>query len=174
MNQVQRDAWVSQWDPAVDRAGDRACFRACRVICQRLGAPTWDVPEGTVRRFQCAAAPGVPDPTETRLAGEWLRQECSAGRGVIVGIDYKASISQNRDGITDHFVVLCEWHEGMQELRGLNPGALLQTGMDYNVAFAWSETRGAWVRSFPERLQGTVISMVVPSVERGKSLPERP
>ena len=170
-----RSAWASQYDGTkVPNAGDRACFRACRVICQNLGADPATIPEGTVRRFQCATGDAAVDPAETHAATEYLRHMVSLGRGVICGINYKPGISQNRDGLSDHFVVLCAWDEASGELRGLNPGAVVPPDMDWNVAFRWAPTVGAWVRSWPAHLQDTRISMVCPDVERGKALVERP
>lgn len=57
------------------------------------------------------------------------------------------------------------------ELRGLNPGAVVPPDMDYNVAFAWNGTAGAWHRKWPAHL--AVISMVVPDVKTGYQLPAR-
>ena len=169
-----RVAWISQWDQKVPHAGPTACFRACREICKRLGADDASVPVGTTRRFQCASGDGIVHPGETHAATEYLRHMVGIGRGVIVGVNYKQGINQlNRDGLTDHFVVVCAWDEDSMELRGLNPGAVLDADMDYNVAFRWAPTKGAWERTWPSRLTDTVVSMVIPDVERGKSLEER-
>lgn len=170
-----RAAWRSQFDNvAVPSAGPAACFRAARVICINLGAAPESVPEGTVRRFQCASGPGTVNPDETKVASDYLMLMCKQGRGVIVGVDYKPGLSQNRDGITDHFVTLCDYDEASGELRGLNPGAVVPPDMAFNCAFRWAPTVGAWVRSWPAHLEDTRISMVVPDTTRGASLVERP
>jgi len=180
-------AWVSQWDASmVHDAGPTACFRACRVICFRLGQPIAQVREDTIQRYQMVTTvQGMLVTTDEEPAGStYLKQACRAvplpGRvfdpplGVIVGIDYKPGISQNRDKITDHYVVLCGWDEDSKELRGLNPGASLPPDIGYNVAFRFSETDHMWYRTWPGRLETTHISMVVPDWSNAASLPVRP
>ena len=173
-----RDAWVSQFDEQhVPGAGPTACFRACRVICKRLG---YEMPEGTVRRWQLALGEDehghvtAYDPIETAAATRYMQ----SGAPAIVGINYKSG-SMNRDKITDHFVVLCGMmnNDGEESFLGLNPGAELRPGYDFNVAFQLGYRADDLVRfyqrSFPVGLRDTTIAMVVPYTSIAALLPER-
>lgn len=175
-----RDHWVSQFDAnAVPKAGPTACFRACRTICALMGHV---MPEGTTRRWQLAEKDGPELETgvqplrfngqETAEASDHMVAECRAERPVIVGIEYRSG-SFNRDGITDHFVVVARYDEETQELCGLNPGAVVPPGQDFNVAFKFDPVGIRWRRSWPEHLRDTVISMVVPRADVAAGLVER-
>ena len=146
------------------------------------------VREDTIKRYQLVQAgpDGTLVPTdEVEAASKYMHAACTREQppmrnafepplGVIVGIDYKPGLSQNRDKITDHYVVLCDWDEDSKELRGLNPGAQLPPDMSYNVAFRYDEKARVWYRTWPGRLESTHISMVIPSWFHCGTLPERP
>lgn len=154
---------LSQYDTLrVERAGPTACFRACRAMA-KLG---WDVdfPEGTQMRIQVADSEVEGAPGEIRpsvggfVMGRALFYErLTLGLPLIVGINYRAG-SQNRDGITDHFLLLCGIDGEL--LVGLNPGAEMH-GKPYNAAYMEDAANHCWRAVKPAGLHA-VVSMIVP------------
>lgn len=160
--------WFSQFDAVnVERAGNTACYRACRAMCAASGVT---IPVSTEKRIQVAlreTEDGVAvDPVGAAAARAHLVQELNGGRPVVAGVHYKAG-SLNRDGITDHYMVLV----GMEAadggaglvLFGLDPGRRILEGAAHNTVLTEHQD-GALVRTSPEWPR-MVVSMLVPSVE---------
>ncbi|RKG93891.1 LysM peptidoglycan-binding domain-containing protein [Corallococcus terminator] len=102
--------WISQFDGSkVPDSGNLACFRAATVMAREAGVTVTDFEN----RIQVATSEGPDGITVNRQAAEqgrdYIDQQLSLGRPVVVGVDHRNNDGQNkdnRDGITDHFVVI--------------------------------------------------------------------
>lgn len=158
--------WFSQFDAVnVERAGNTACYRACRAMCAAAGVT---IPESTEKRIQVAlreTEEGVEvDPVGAAAARAHLFQELNGGRPVVAGVHYKAG-SLNRDGITDHYMVVvgADTADGVMVLFALDPGRRIMADAVHNTILT-EHPDGSLVRTSPEWPR-MVVSMLVPSVE---------
>lgn len=105
-----RVQWVSQFDSSqVEGAGDTACYRACRRMLELNGQ---HAPSSTDQRIQVAVredgAGRINAVSEKGLesATSYIDRELGNGQLVIMGVSRKGDYHGNRDGITDHYVVI--------------------------------------------------------------------
>lgn len=99
-------AFISQFDSRVPRAGDTACFRACQEMMRGNGI---ELPS-TAKRIQVANGEDALGRVQTtrrqaESARRYLDEQLAAGKPVTVGVSH-IDAGYNRDGITDHFVVI--------------------------------------------------------------------
>lgn len=150
--------WMSQFAQPTPNPGPTACYRACRQMAHDMG---FEFPESTENRIQLAAAEfehGEIAPTGSfNVARDYLSSRLAVGKPCIVGIHYKMG-SGNRDGITDHFNLLCSVGPG-GILVGLNPGAGIGTD-SYNAAFLEDPVNQVWRAIKPTGLKAS-MSMIV-------------
>lgn len=156
-----RRYWVSQLDQRVERAGPTACYRACRLIAANVMEGVL-VPEGTQDRIQMATAElpdgGVMYDAIGIASGKlYIDTQLNNRRPVVVGVNYKTG-SPNRDGITDHFLVLIGRDE--TTLYGLDPGRACEFG--WNAEFDSESLQ----RTSPQR-PNCWMTMVVPTNWQG-------
>lgn len=156
--------WFSQFDAEhVERAGPAACFRACRAMARAVGVV---VPESTVGRIQVALAERPDgsvdvDPVAVARAREHLVQQLAADRPVVVGLNYKAG-SPNRDGITDHFILVVgrSAGAGLERFHAHDPGFRGAGSPPGNAVLRWEG--GNLVRTLPF-FPRAWMSMLVPA-----------
>lgn len=163
--------WISQFDAArVERAGPTACYRACRAMAAAAG---FTLPESTEQRIQVATgedADGrvITTPESTRVAVETLLSFTAHGVPmvpVVAGLNYKRG-SLNRDGVTDHYVLVIGWgitRDFPTVYLALDPGRALEPGATHNTELAVDG--GQLVRTWPRRgrwLEMQVSMLVTP------------
>lgn len=174
MGGVLNIPWISQFDAArVERAGPTACYRACRAMAASAGVT---FPESTEQRIQVAEgedADGrvIASPERTRVAAEALAG-FTAHRvpmvPVVAGLNYKRG-SLNRDGVTDHYVLVIGWGTttGFPTVYlAMDPGRALEPGMTHNTELAVDD--GQLVRTWPRRgrwLEMQVSMLVLPLLD---------
>ena len=166
--------WISQFDAArVERAGPTACYRACRAMA---AAANVTFPDSTEKRIQVATgedADGrvITTTESTRVAVETLLSFTCHGVPmvpVVAGLNYKRG-SLNRDGVTDHYVLVIGW--GMSPdfptvYLALDPGRALEPGATHNTELAVDG--GQLVRTWPRRgrwLEMQVSMLVLPLLD---------
>jgi hypothetical protein len=98
---------VSQYSPSVRDPGAKACYRACQEMARAAG---FRFPDSTLVRLQIAIGENgngevIPNPSGLAKALQFAHDQLMAGIPVIAGLSYKDA-NYNRDGITDHFVLL--------------------------------------------------------------------
>lgn len=160
--------WFSQFDAEhVDRAGKTACFRAC---CAMAAAAGVKMPVSTEKRTQLASGEDaggriIPIPKAAGAAAVAIRNALLAGAPVIAGVNHKRG-SLNRDGITDHFVLVVGMGVGAdfpEVFLALDPGRALDAGTSHSAEFALEGD--ALVRTWPRRgrwLEMQVSMLVFP------------
>jgi len=106
--------FISQFSRRVPGHGRMACFRACQTMAETAGV---DMPSSTVDRIQVAAREDQRSGRLTRLSRDGLARgvaaidgELAAGRPVIIGVSHSGGRDYNRDGMTDHFVLVTGKH----------------------------------------------------------------
>jgi hypothetical protein len=166
---ILRIPWFSQYDAEkVERAGDAACFRACRAMAAAAGVR---FPESTEKRFQVATVEtpegvALQEASTVGAAVEVLRRQLREGMPIIAGVNHRKG-SPNRDGITDHFVLVVGWSstpEMPEVFLALDPGRPLVRGTTHNTELA-VDAEGALVRTWPRRgkwLEMQVSMLVLP------------
>lgn len=103
-----RTPFYNQYDARnVERAGPTACYRACRAMAKGSGV---SIPENTTNRIQVARgelADGrvITNRADTQRARNYIDSELGKGRPVVAGFSLFDS-NYNRDGITDHFIMV--------------------------------------------------------------------
>lgn len=151
---ILRIPWLSQFDAKhVERAGPTACYRACRAMAAAVGV---DFPESTESRLQVATEEdangrAVAPSENTRGAVMAIRDALKRGVPVVVGVNYKRG-SLNRDGITDHFLLVVGWSstaEFPEVFLALDPGRQMDAGTTHNAELAVDD--GQLVRTWPRR-----------------------
>ncbi len=101
--------FIDQFDSKrVARAGKTACYRAVQSMARTAGV---QVPDSTANRIQVATGEDRSghvrtDPQRTQQARDYIDRQLDAGRPVAVGVSYKGGYQGNRDGVTDHFVLV--------------------------------------------------------------------
>lgn len=100
--------WISQYDHRrVPGAGDVACYRAARAM---LAARGMHASESTIGALQIATQTRGADVTginhnNLEMGLDAIRDITSRGGAVIMGVNHRSG-SPNRDGMTDHYVVV--------------------------------------------------------------------
>lgn len=106
--------FISQFNSMVPDAGKTACYRACRTMAAQVGVA---LPASTANRIQVAASEdrrgGIAeiDRSELQRGLQTIDSELASGRPVIIGTSHSSGRDYNRDGITDHFVLVTGKHK---------------------------------------------------------------
>lgn len=106
--------FISQFNSIVPDAGKTACYRACRTMAAQIGV---GMPASTANRIQVAASEdrrgGIDqlDRSELKRGLETIDSELASGKPVIIGTSHSSGRDYNRDGITDHFVLVTGKHK---------------------------------------------------------------
>ena len=164
MNVLLRVPHYSQFDAEhVKGAGPTACYRACRAMAASVGVT---VPESTVNRIQVATKEledGVEIDKEGAASGTaYVLAELAKGRPVVIGVHYKMG-SQNRDGITDHFMLVVGVDDEVAPMHFLANDPGRTGGTDgYPNAVIEAQPDGSFLRVVP-RYPRMWLSMVVRS-----------